>query len=419
MTWPARLSTAIANTGRAVTNMRILVLDEEFPYPPNTGKRIRSLNLWKRLAEKQEVYYLAYGDEDSENYRMFQQLGMNPIAVKSKIPKKSGLLFYLRLFLNLFSKYPYIVSSHHSRLFKNEMKKAIEEISPHLIVCEWTPYAVFVEDIKDIKKVIVAHNIETHIWRRYHENEKGKLRKWYIGKQAEKLETFERAVFRRVDGATAVSEIDATDIHSFDHRLPVKVVQNGVDLDYFTPDDSEPAGNSLVFVGTMDWRPNQDAVIYFSNEIFPLVKDRNPDAEVYFVGRNPPSHIRELDSRPGINVTGSVDDVRPYIRRGTVYIVPLRIGGGTRLKILDAMAMKKAIVSTVIGAEGLDVNHGENILLAESPEQFAAEVETLFNEPDLSKRLGENGRELVEKKYGWDHLSGKLEDFLNMVVKGQ
>lgn len=399
--------------------MRILILDEEFPYPPNSGKRIRSFNLLKRLAVNHELYYIAYGSEDSESFRVFKELRMHPIAVPRRVPPKSGLAFYVRLLANLLSRYPYIVSSHYSSIFQSALDKTLQEKRPDLIICEWTPYAIFVKDISGVKKLIVAHNVESQIWKRYYDNEKQFIKKWYIGKQLRKLEQFERAAFRWVDGATVVSGADADVLCSFNHQLPVRVVENGVDLEYFQADNSKSNGDRLVFVGTMDWRPNQDAAVYFVNEILPLIRNKRPDVETVFVGRNPPSHIVALKKTSGITVTGSVDDVRPYIEESTVYIVPLRIGGGTRLKILDALAMKKAVVSTSIGAEGLDVTDGHDIMLADTPEQFADHVELLLDNSELNRRLGESGRRLVEKRYSWDGLAHDLERFIAELVEGK
>ncbi len=399
--------------------MKIIVTDEEFPYPPNTGKRIRSFNLLKRLARHHHLQYLAYGKENSESYKIFKQLDMHPIAVKPQVPSKSGPIFYFRLLFNLLSKHPYIVSSHYSSQFRKKLEELILEGKPDLIICEWTPYAVFVRDIKDIKRLIVAHNIETDIWKRYYDNEKNIVKKWYIGIQKEKLERFERTAFKYADGATAVSAIDADQIHSFNHQLPVKVIDNGVDLNYFQSGHPFPAGKKLVFVGTMDWRPNQDAVKYFVDDILPLVRNKIPDIEAVFVGRNPPSFISALNEREGVTVTGSVDDIRPYIEESMVYIVPLRIGGGTRLKILDALAMEKAVVSTSVGAEGLNVTDGKDILLADTPENFAEKIERLINDRDLAEKLGIKGRQLVEQQYGWDRLAERLENFIVDLVGRQ
>jgi sugar transferase (PEP-CTERM/EpsH1 system associated) len=396
--------------------MNLLVLDEEFPYPLNSGKRIRSFNLWSRLARKHTVRYLAYGREDSAEYKLFADHLLNPIAVPPQIPKKSGPMFYLRLLATLFSSEPYIVTSHYSEAFLAAMQAAIRKETPHLIVCEWSPYARFVRDITDIKTVVVAHNIEATIWRRYYENETNPLKRWYIGRQAAKVEAFEKSIFRTVKGATAVSDEEAGWILSVNPNLNVSSIDNGVDLEYFSGDNSRQQPRTIVFTGSMDWRPNQDCVTYFVEDIFPILRRTYPDLSAVFVGRNPPEHIVRYGDRDGIEITGTVDDVRGYINDASVYVVPLRIGGGSRLKILEALSMQKAVVSTSVGAEGLEITPDENIVLADAPEQFAAAVSTLVENPERRAALGKAGRQLVERRYGWDFLAGRLAEFLASVA---
>jgi sugar transferase (PEP-CTERM/EpsH1 system associated) len=399
--------------------MNILILDEEFPYPLNTGKRIRSFNLTKRLAGHHKVHYLAYGREDADNFRALQNAGMNPKAVPPQVPAKSGFLFYIRLFFNLFSSFPYIVSSHYSMLFQKAVHKAILEIKPEIVISEWSPYAVFVKDIRGARRIIVAHNIEHSIWKRYYENEKWAPRKWYIGKQMTKVMNFERAAFNWMDGAIAVSEIEAATIREMNPKLTVQVIENGVDLEYFRPSVAKADGHQLIFVGAMNWRPNQDAIQHFVHDIFPIIRKKMPDIEVAFVGQDPPPQIKKLGDFPGVKIVGQVEDVRPYVMKAAVYIVPLRIGGGTRLKIVEALAMGKAVVSTLVGAEGLLVTDGREILLADTPEQFATAVIRLLNDVDLRERLGRAGRELVERHYGWNQLAERLNSFLCRVSEGK
>jgi sugar transferase (PEP-CTERM/EpsH1 system associated) len=398
--------------------MKILVLDEEFPYPLNTGKRIRSFNLLSRLAQKHELRYLAYGTPNDDSYQASTNANMNPIAVASQIQKKAGIGFYYKLAMNLLSPRPYIVTSHYSKLFQQEVNRQTEQFKPDAIICEWTPYGVFVESISSTKKIIVAHNIESTIWQRYYENERSLLKRWYTSKQYRKVMAFENEVVGWVDGVTTVSEKEAAVIRQMRTGLNVTVIDNGVDLSYFQPTQTNLTGKKLVFTGSMDWRPNQDAVQYFADELLPVFKQQEPSIEATFVGRNPPEHINKLDGVDGITITGTVDDVRPYIDQASAYIVPLRIGGGSRLKILEAFAMKKPVISTTVGAEGLDVTDGENILLADDPETFVKRVRQVLSDPDLARRLGANGRKLVEQQYGWDALAGKLENFLIKVVGG-
>jgi sugar transferase (PEP-CTERM/EpsH1 system associated) len=396
--------------------MKILIIDEELPYPPNTGKRIRSFNLARRIARFHDVHYLAYGSSNSKSFRIFQKEKLNPIVVQNRIPEKSGILFYIRLAINLFSPYPYIVSSHHSSAFSKIFKAAVDDIHPDLIICEWSPYSIYVKNITSSKKLIVAHNIEHRIWQRYYENEKNIFKKWYIKKQWIKVKKFEQSAAGWVNAATSVSDIERLELLEMNQSLIAETIENGVDLEYFAGNDEE-SNNSMVFVGSMNWRPNQDAIAYFVNEIFPIIKQEIPDATATFVGQNPPPHISQLNKIEGINIVGQVDDVRPYIRKAAVYVVPLRIGGGTRLKIIEAFAMEKAVVSTSIGAEGLDIAEGENIVIADSPEKFAMEIMKLFGDQKRRQNLGKAGRHLVEEKYGWDKIADKLNRFIVRVVE--
>ncbi len=398
--------------------MKILILDEEFPWPLNTGKRIRSLNLLRRLASTHHLTYLAYGIRDSEGHQALSDLGLHPLAVKRTPLPKTGPKLYFKLLGNLLSSQPYSVASHFTSAFQRAVTSELASSSYDLVLCEWTPYAQFVRERSDIPRMVVAHNVEHQIWQRYVENETRLAARWYLGLQARRMRAFEEEVFSSVEGATAVSVADAATIKSMAPHLEVEVVDNGVDLEFFA-NDSEPADTAaptLVFTGSMDWRPNQDSVEYFVNDILPLVQAERPDVQTVFVGRNPPPKIADLGKLDGVTITGTVDDVRPYIREAAVYIVPLRIGGGSRLKILEALAMKKPVVSTGVGAEGLDITDGRELLLADTPQQFARQVNLLLSDRTKARKLGEAGRKLVEQRYGWDALAARLEQFMTKLV---
>ena len=238
------------------------------------------------------------------------------------------------------------------------------------------------------------------------------LKKWYIKHQLNKLIAFEKKTFSTADGMTVVSGMEKEYLNSFCQQSNIQVVDNGVDLQYFTPSKNTPKPNSLVFVGSMNWRPNQDAVSYFVTEIFPAIKKQIPELTVHFVGKEPTKQLLRYNEIEGIHVVGGVPDVRPYIEDASLYIVPLRIGGGTRLKILEAFAMSKPVVSTSIGAEGLHVTDHEDILIADSPQQFVQAIKTALTNKPLSDSLAEKGRTLVEHRYSWDSIANTLEQFL-------
>ena len=393
--------------------MKLLVLDEEFPYPTNSGKRTRSFNLYRRLARRFQIRYVAYGRNDSAAAKALAATGMEVAAVPARVPPKQGARFYLRLLRNLASPLPYIVTSHYSRAYQATLRKNLAEFQPDLVLCEWTPYAIYVRKLRSVRKLLCAHNVEADIWKRYYENEKNPLRRWYIGEQWRKVQRFERAVLGWVDGFTAVSEADCARLAQQAPRSRSRVIPNGVDLDYFRPRPQSDSRQHLVFTGSMDWRPNQDAAHYFVREILPLLRQKVPDLQCTFVGRNPPADVRRLAEMPGVNITGTVEDVRPYVERAAVYVVPLRIGGGSRLKILEALAMGRPVVSTTVGAEGLEALPDRHLLLADDPRSFAASVLQLLQDPARSLDLAAEGRRLVERHYGWDALANQFAGFID------
>jgi len=228
----------------------------------------------------------------------------------------------------------------------------------------------------------------------------------------------ERHFTEMADHVLTVSDEDRGAFLEFLPEEKVTTVPTGVDLEYFKPADKPQTAHSLVFTGSMDWLPNEDAIIYFSTEILPLVQQRIPGVTLSVVGRKPGRKVIALaEKNPAIRVTGAVADIRPYVHEAAVYVVPLRIGGGTRIKIFEAMAMGSAVVSTSIGAEGLPVADGKNLLLADSPQDFADRTVALLTGPAERQRLGLAARALVESRYSWNEVTNVLEKVLTQVAE--
>lgn len=404
---------------RRKSDLHILVLDEEFPYPLDTGKRIRTFHLLRVLARHHRITYLAYGSKGSAGAQFLREHGMNPAAVAPPDRGQSGFGFYLRLLANLFSPLPYIVTSHTTSRFQHEVSRRVASGEYDLVLCEWTPYAVFLRKLPEARAVISAHNLETTIWRRYEEAEPNPVRRAYIALQRAKVERFERRAFLWAQGTTAVTAAEADAIAALGVPYPVEVVENGVDLEYFSPRDTPALPHRLVFTGSMDWRPNQDAVLFFVREVLPLIRRKIADVSLAVVGRNPPKKITALDGRRGVIVTGTVPDVRPFIAQAALYVVPLRIGGGSRLKILEALAMGKPVLSTGIGAEGLRLTPGRHIEVRDSAVELAAATVDLLLDPVRRRELGETGRRRVETEYGWEPLGLRLDEYLVRVAQGE
>jgi glycosyltransferase involved in cell wall biosynthesis len=265
-----------------------------------------------------------------------------------------------------------------------------------------------------VHTVYDAHNAEISIQRRALASDRQDPRRWpaalYSRLQLQPLARFETAVCRLADAVTVVSTVDGSTLAALAPGLTPIVVPNGIDLDdYFLT--RPPAVNAAViaFTGKMDYRPNVDAAIWFANKIMPLVQAHRPEAVFQIVGQGAPPQLTRAGDRPGIVVTGAVPDARPYISRAAVYVAPLRMGGGTRFKLLEAMALARPIVSTRIGAEGFEVESGRELLLADTPDEFAAAVQRLFDDVELAARLGACGREFVRRSYSWDTILPRLD----------
>ncbi|MFQ6059008.1 MAG: glycosyltransferase [Anaerolineae bacterium] len=258
------------------------------------------------------------------------------------------------------------------------------------------------------------HNAEYVLQQRAFETDARQPRRWvgafYSLIQWQKLRRYEAQVCRAYDRVVAVSPADAQALHRLAPGLEISVVPNGVDTDYYRPPyPLSPDPYSLVFTGKMDFRPNVDAVLWFCQEILPLIGRERPAVRFTIVGRDPHPRVLALARDHRVTVTGYVEDVRPYIARAAVYVVPLRMGGGTRLKVLEAMAMGQAIVSTTLGCEGVDLTPGREAVLADTAPAFARQVVALLDDEERRRALGERARRLVEARYDWRAIVPKLE----------
>jgi glycosyltransferase involved in cell wall biosynthesis len=267
--------------------------------------------------------------------------------------------------------------------------------------------------------VIFTHNVEAEIWRRHAETDRPRLARLLYRMQHRRMRTYEGRTLGRFDAVLAVSDVDRDTfgrLYPGSVKRAIHVVPTGVDTGFFAPSPSEPASRHLVFTGSMDWLPNEDAMTFFCSEVLPRIRAHDPNTTLTIVGRAPTRGVRKLADLDGVTVTGRVDDVRPYVGGAAVYVVPLRIGGGTRLKIFEAMAMGKAVVSTSVGAEGLPVSDGEHLLIADQPAAFADRVLELFRDLSRRRSLEESARSLVMERYDWSAVAGELETALVRVA---
>lgn len=229
---------------------------------------------------------------------------------------------------------------------------------------------------------------------------------------------FEQKACRQFDTVISVSKQDHDTFRTLYKLDNIAIIPTGVDIEYFRPQDVPTESSSLVFVGSMDWLPNEEAVLYFADQVLPLLKNELPDIHLCVVGRNPSPRLKKrLSTIPEIRLTGWVDDVRPDIAKAAIYIVPIRIGGGTRMKIYEAMAMGKAILSTSIGAEGLIVQDGENIILEDEPLAFSQKIILMEKDPKMRIRLGEHASKFVRENCTWPTIGDVFHQICHATVQ--
>lgn len=264
--------------------------------------------------------------------------------------------------------------------------------------------------------VLFEHNVEYMIWKRLHEIEKRPGRRALLALEWRKMRHYEAIACARAGLTVAVSEADRALLAANAPGADIRAIGTGVDTAYFHPNGAVEAPATLVFTGSMDWYPNEDAILYFIAEILPQARREIPGLSLAVVGRDPSDGLRAACAAVGVRVTGTVADVRPYVAEAAVYVVPLRIGGGTRLKIFEALAMGKAVVATRVGAEGLPIVAGQHFLQADSPADFARAVVTLLKDAGRRHALGMAGRRLVEERYSWPQVTRQFEAHCEEVV---
>ncbi len=390
--------------------------------PLNSGGRIRSFQLLRNLAERHEItLYTYYPEQPNDVHHELDSVFARSICVPLPIATGRGpreLATYLR---HMLSREPFGLSKYALPEVKKAVRDLVESGDFDVVVCDFLVPAPVMPWDTATPKVIFTHNVEAAIWKRHLSVARNPLWKLACWREYRAMVRAEEGYLQRADHVVAVSDDDRDSFREFLEPSAITVVPTGVDLEYFTPapDAAEAPTPRLVFTGSMDWMPNEDAVIYTMESILPLIEAELDEVEFFVVGRNPTERLRNLAAaHPRLTVTGEVDDIRPFVHDAEVYVVPLRVGGGTRLKIFEAMAMGKAIVSTTIGAEGLPVTSGTNIVLADRPDDFAREVVSLLRQPAVRKDMGAAARTLVEERYSWSAASRHFEDALEAAREG-
>ena len=395
--------------------MKILFLSPTVPFPLTDGGRIRVFNLLKQIAEKSDVTLLALETQptDAEGVAQLQQLGIQVHLVPNAptLPRVS-----FGTFVNAFRKrQPITVARYDLPVYRQKFRELVATEDFDLVHYEMFHTAQFQAEV-DLPSVLSQQNVDSAIWRRLCGETANPFYKFAYWTQQLAFQRYERVLSPKFDAVTCTSDIDAAVFQRHCAADAIEIIPNGVDVTHYQPDFTSEAPAHLIYIGSMDWYPNEDAVAFFADEVLPGIQDKVPEVQFSIVGGNPSARVQGLTEREGVVVTGRVPEIKPYFAEATVFVVPLRIGSGTRLKILEALAMGKAIVSTTVGAEGLDLKDGEEIFIADEPTAFADAVTRLLTDASLRRRIGENGRARVERDYDWRSIGEKLHQLYTKIL---
>ncbi len=388
--------------------MRILFLSTKSPLPMNDGHSIRTFHIMRILSEQHEIRLLSFVKfpEERDHVDELKKYCSRVKLLDAPANRSKAALFRTLVSSSLSGK-PFVAHKYDTAEMRREIEGESASGGIDLVHLDLAPLGCYVDMLAGRTVVLNAHNVEASLLKRRVENESRPLHKLFWTLQQRRYEAFERGLAGRVDRILCCSAADRAEFGLLAPNTPAAVVPNAVDTDYFRPldrVDADPA--MLLFVGGMDWFPNRDAIEWFDRAIFDRILKKAPDTRLHVIGRS--EGIRGLQHAERIRFEGYVDDIRPLMGRASAVIVPLRIGGGTRLKILNAMAMGKTVVSTSVGAEGLGLGHGSNALLADTPETFADEVCSLVADGGRSRRLGAAARRFIVETYSWGIIGKEL-----------
>jgi sugar transferase (PEP-CTERM/EpsH1 system associated) len=418
--------------------MKILVLTPQLPFPPRQGATIRNFHLLKHLARRHQVdllTFLAPGEQlnpDNPLISLCRRIGTLPQPTRSLTRRARSTLL---------SPLP-------------DMALRLESAPMHDLIQQWRNREQY--DIVQIEGIEMAqyglalvvgntrqdslgksgplvvfddHNCEYLLQKRSALTDFSAPRRWlaagYSLVQWQKLRHYEQTICRRSAAVLAVSDADGAALQRLAPQQLLRIIPNGIDMAAYPAVDKRPAGDAsahrLVFVGKMDYRPNIDAMLWFGRHVLPLIQAEFPTVLLQIVGMNPHPRLDGLRANAGVEITGAVDDVRPYLQAATVALIPMRVGGGTRLKALEAMACARPIVSTALGVEGIGVTHGQELLIADRHAAFAAATLQLLHDTqhggELSRRLGEQARRFVAAHYDWEKIAPKLESVYDQMLR--
>ncbi len=398
--------------------MRILWVKVGGLWPLNAGGRLRSYHLLSELSQGHRVVVATtHGPgDDPEGLAAALPRCERVISVPYTPPRVGSIRLAAAVLWTSLSPFPLHFWRWRVPALRRLVTRIMTASDADLCVADFLQATPNIPFTGSVPTVLFAHNVEHVIWKRLREIETRTWRRAALELEWRKVRRWETRTCAQAELTVAVSEVDRNALAALTPGARVVDIPTGVDLAYFAPNGVPEAPAHLVFTGSMDWYPNEDAMLYFMDAILPFIRREIPTVSFTVVGRNPTARVRTAAAGAGVRLTGTVSDVRPYVAEAAVYVVPLRVGGGTRLKMFEALAMGKAVVSTTVGAEGLPVIPEQHFLKADTPSDFAHATVSLLRDPVRRKALGIAGRRLVKERYSWSQVAREFEARCEEVV---
>jgi polysaccharide biosynthesis protein PslH len=402
-----------------VSSLRIMWVKIGGLWPLTSGGRLRSYHTLVQLARRHHVTVVTTHDpqEAGAEPASWARAGIEVFSTPFAPIKRGTVGFARALARSYLSGLPVDLWKVQVPGVRITAERLLEQDAADVCIVDFLSAMPNVPDRIGRPLILFEHNVESLIWKRLRDMETRLPVKALLEIEWRKMRRYEMAACRRADLTLAVSETDRTHLAALAPGACVESINTGVDTEYFSPNGIPEDPYELVFTGSMDWYPNEDAMLHFVERILPLVRREIPQVRTTVVGRNPSERLRSVAAAAGIQVTGTVDDVRPYVARAAIYIVPLRVGGGTRLKIFEALAMGKAVVATSVGAEGLPLRPDHEFVQADDPPEFATAVVSLLRNPERRRAIATQGRRLVEERYSWRQIAQQFEGWCEEVVR--
>ncbi len=414
-------------------NLRVLFFAQNECWPPDTGAKLRNYYLVRELSRFAEVTYLGFMNGQSS--KVVSESGLNAWCEEVITIPLEGAYSPAKIVRGIIGRTALPILNYTTEAMTRQLTQLLAEQTFDVIQVESIHLTAYWSLLKKARNrngkrpllICDWHNIESELMRRYSESTPNLPRRWYAQITAQRLAALEKLMLSEFGAHTVVSARERAKLLAIHPRAEISVIENGVDLEHFSPASIEQAHaqwrqpkfdtqRRLLFVGSMDYHANIDAVQFFAREIWPQIYQMKPELRFTIVGRNPTPEVRALSQTPGIEVTGTVEDVRPYYREAVAAVVPLRIGGGSRLKILEAMAAGVPIISTSLGAEGLAITNGKDIALSDTPQKFIASALDVIENENLRNHLSNGGLDLVCSQYDWSTIGAALrKEYLSLL----